>query len=134
MLKVLLIESDPTLRDIIEVGLETFQGFDVDHARDAGAVDMAQEKNYDLIIVNVELGDSARGIEVIRAIRKFDESAEILALARGRSSRLLTKEKASSNLFAILSVPIDEQNFFKTISRVKDRLEAKSGEAAADEE
>ena len=36
------------------------------------------------------------------------------------------REKATSNIFSLLSLPIDEQAFFKTIARVKDRIKNKS--------
>ncbi len=125
MLKALLIESDPRNRDIIKVGLDQFQVFEVDHAEDAWGVEMAREKGYDLILVNVELSGNADGLAVVRQIREFDQTAEIILLTRGRSSRILGKEKAAHNLFALLALPVEEESFFKTIKRVKDRLEAR---------
>jgi DNA-binding response OmpR family regulator len=128
MIKALLIESDPKTRDIIEVGLDNFQAFEVDHAEDAWAVDMAKEKSYDLVLVNLELANHVDGMEVVRQIREADPDVEIIVVTRGKSSRLLSKEKAVSGVFAVLPTPIEEQAFFKLIGRVRDRIETKKKE------
>jgi len=127
MIKVLLIESDPKTRDIIRVGLDNFQVFEVDLADDTWGVDMAKEKKYDLVIVDLELAGGADGMNVVHQIREFDEDTEIILVTKGKSSRLLSKEKAASNLFALLSTPVNELSFCKMISRVRDRIEAKGG-------
>ena len=126
MIKVLLIESDTKNRDIVTVGLENFQAFEVDYAEDAWGVEMARENSYDLILVNLVLADHTDGMELVKQIREFEEEAEIVVMTRGKSSRLLSKEKSASNIFSLLSLPIDEQAFFKTIVRVKDRITNKS--------
>lgn len=125
MIKSLLIESDPKNRDIIRTGLDQFQVFAVDCAQDAWGVDMAREKAYDLIVVDLELGGRADGMAVVRQIREFDQDAEIVLITRGRSSRLLSKEKAVSNIFALLPLPLDEVGFFKLLARVRDRIESR---------
>ena len=125
MLKVLLIEHDKQNRDIIKVGLENFQEFEVDFADDAWAVDMAREKTYDLVIANLKLGERVDGMALVKEIREFDPDVEILLLTHGRSSRLLSKEKALSDITGLIPLPIDEMSFFKTISRVKDRIKSK---------
>lgn len=125
MIKVLLIESDPKTRDIIEVGLDNFQVFEVDHAIDSWGVEMAKENTYDLIMVNLELANHTDGMEVVRQIREFDQGVEVIVITKGKSSRLLSKEKAVSNIFALLAAPIEEQNFFKLIARARDRIDSK---------
>lgn len=125
MIKSLLIESDPKNRDIIRTGLDQFQVFAVDCAEDAWGVDMAREKPYDLVVVDLELGGRADGMAVVRQIREFDQDAEIVLITRGRSSRLLSKEKAVSNIFALLPLPLDEVGFFKLLARVRDRIESR---------
>ena len=129
MIRALLIESDPRLRDIIEVGLDTFQAFEIDRAKDSAAISMAREKAYDLIIVDFELPRKGEGIDVIRKIRELCETVEIIALAPGKTARTCAKEKASANLFAVLPIPLNEQSFFKTIARARDRIEAKQAAA-----
>ncbi|MHC4472703.1 MAG: response regulator [Planctomycetota bacterium] len=125
MIKVLLIESDPKTRDIITVGLDQFQVFDVDHAEDAWGVEMAREGSYDLMLVNLELGKGVDGLDIVKEIREFDDKAEIVLITRGRSSKLLSKEKAAQNIFALLTQPVEEQPFFKLLARVRERIEQK---------
>jgi DNA-binding response OmpR family regulator len=125
MIKVLLIESDPKTRDIIEVGLDNFQAFEVDNAEDSWAVEMAKENSYDLLLVDLELADHVDGMEVVRQIREADPEVEIIVITKGRSSKLLSKEKNALNVFALLPTPIEELSFFKLIGRVRDRIESK---------
>lgn len=125
MIKALLIEADPRNRDIIRTGLDQFQVFHVDAIDDEFGVEMAKEKPYDLIIADIELGEQVDGMDVVRRIREFDQNAEILLATRGKSSRLLSKEKANSNIFALLPLPVEEVSFFKLLARVRDRIEAK---------
>jgi len=124
MLNVLLIQSDPKNSDIIRVGLEQFQSFEIDRAEDASGVEMAREKEYALIIVDLDLEGSVDGMQVIRQIREFNQTSEIILVTPGRSSRLLSKEKQKQNVFALLPLPITADAFFKLISRVKERLES----------
>jgi two-component SAPR family response regulator len=107
------------------VGLENFQVFEVDHASDAWGVELFRESHYDLVIVNIELANHTDGMDIVRQIRDTDQDVEIILVTRGKSSRLLSKEKAVSNIFALLSTPINERSFFKMLSRVRDRIEGK---------
>ena len=125
MIKVLLIESDARTRDIIEVGLDNFQAFDVDHAEDAWAVEMAKQNSYDLLLVDLELANHVDGMDVVRQIREADSDVEIIVITKGKSSKLLSKEKNALNVFALLPTPIEELAFFKLIGRVRDRIETK---------
>ena len=125
MLRVLLIENDKKIRDIIKVGLDNFQEFEVDFAEDGWAVSMAEAKSYDLIIADLRLGDRVDGMALIKEIRQFDAESEVLLLSHGRSSRLLTKEKALTGIMGIIPLPIEEVSFYKTLSRVRDRIQRK---------
>jgi DNA-binding NtrC family response regulator len=125
MIRALLIESDPRLRDIIEVGLETFQAFDIDRAKDASAIAMARERNYDLLLVNSDVEGRNDGLDIIRQVRENNQTVEILVMADGKGAKAMSKEKSALNIFSILNLPIDEQHFYKTVARAKDRIEAK---------
>lgn len=120
-----MIESDPRLRDIIEVGLETFQAFEIDRAKDASAVAMVRERNYDLLLVNADIADKGDGLDIIRQIREDDQTVEILVLADSKATKTMMKEKSACNIFAVLTIPIDETHFYKTIARVRDRIVTK---------
>ena len=125
MIKALLIESDPRLRDIIEVGLETFQAFEIDRAKDASAVAMVQEREYDLLLVNADVAGKGDGLAIIRQIRENNQTVEILVLAEGKGAKTMMKEKSACNIFSVLTLPINETHFYKTVARARDRIEAK---------
>ncbi len=125
MYKVLIIEQDKRNRDIIKVGLDNFQQFEVDYAEDAWGVELAREKSYDVIIASLKLAGRTDGMMLVKQIREFDSDVEILMLTHGRSSRLLNKEKALSDIFGLIQLPVDEDAFFKTMARLTDRLKNK---------
>jgi len=125
MIRALLIESDPRLRDIIEVGLETFQAFEIERAKDASALSMIREKEFDLLLVNADVEGKGDGLKIIRQVRETNQTVEILVLAEGKATKTMIREKSACNIFAVLPLPIDELHFYKTIARARDRIEAK---------
>lgn len=126
MVKALLIESDPKVRDLIEVGLRNFPGFSVDHSDDTWAVEMARERNYDLVIADIELAGGMNGLDLVKSIREFDPDVEVILVGRGKAARAAAKEKSAANVFAVLHLPFQEEGFFKLISRAKDRIESRT--------
>lgn len=126
MVKALLIESDPRVRDLIAVGLRNFPDFVVDHSDDAWAVEMAKERSYDLIIADIELAGGASGLDLVKKIRGFDPHVEVILVGRGKAARAAAKEKSAANVFAVLHLPFQEEGFFKLISRAKDRIESRA--------
>ncbi len=129
MIRALVIEGDPRLRDIIEVGLETFQAFDVDRVKDASAISMVAERGYDLLLVNADVEEKGDGLKIIRQIRDMNQTVEIIVLAEGKAMRTMTKEKSACNIFSVIPLPINEQHFYKTIARARDRIVAKQAAA-----
>lgn len=129
MIKVLLIVSDPTTRDTIQVGLRNFPGFEVEHAEDRWAVDMAREERYDLILASTRLSGEKSGLDIVRRIREFDSTSEIILITKGHSAKAVGREKTALNLFGHLEVPIDDQAFFKTLRRAKDLIDRKRRQA-----
>ena len=122
MIKALLIESDPKTRDVIRAGLEQLPDFELEHADGAWGADLVEEQRPDVVFVNLELKDREDGMEVAKRIRADHPDIEIVLVTRGRSSRLLGKERAAASVFALLSLPVDEQAFFKLVTRLRERL------------
>ncbi len=129
-LSVLLIESDPAVRDLIRVGLESFDSFDVDVADDHWGVEFVRDGRYDLVLLDLEIGTGASdGFSLVGKIREYDEHPLIIALKPGRTSRHLSREKNAHDVFALITLPLDVAGFFKTIARARDRvLESKRDE------
>ncbi len=121
-IKVLLLVGDSRTRDIIRSGLDHFQQFAVDHAPDAAGVDRVKQKPYDLVILDTSLSSADGGLGVARAVLEENERTEVILLAPEHAAKQLSKEKGCANIFAVVALPIQSQQFFKTIARAKDRI------------
>jgi two-component system response regulator MprA len=77
--KILVVEDDPSVRDALERAL-TFEGYDVETARDGGvALSLLREASMDLVVLDVMM-PFVDGIEVCRRIRAKGDGVPILML------------------------------------------------------
>ena len=121
-LRALLIESDPATRDLLRVGLESFDEVVVDVAEDRWGVELVRDRPYDLVLIDLDLGDDSDGFAHVGTIREYDERPLIIAVKPGRTSRHLSREKNAHDIFALITLPLDVPAFFKTIARARDRI------------
>ena len=126
---VLIVEGDSRTRDLLRVGLDTFPSFAVESVEPAWATEVVRDRNFDLVLLNLELPDGSDGLDLVRAIRETDARPEFILLTRGRSSRFLSSQKNANNIFAFLTLPLDVAAFFKTIARARDRIGEQSSTA-----
>jgi len=124
-LNVLIIEDDIRTRDLLRVGLDIFPSLAVDSVEPAWAEGVVGERNFDLILLNLELPGDRDGLELVKALREIDPRPEFILLTRGRSSRFLSSQKNANNIFAFLTLPLDVATFFKTMARARDRIAEK---------
>jgi two-component system, OmpR family, response regulator MtrA len=79
--RILLVEDDPSIREITAIGLRT-AGFDVDVAADGKAgLDRFHAAAYDLVLLDVML-PRLDGLEVCRAIRRVSTVPVVMLTAR----------------------------------------------------
>lgn len=124
MIPCLLVTADPIARDLVKVGLEQTQAFEVDVAEDAWAVEMARSKVYRVAIVDAELA-AADGLEILRQIREVRGDAELLLIARNRNqTRHLLRDKQQLALYGFVYLPVDPLEFFKMTARLLERIGA----------
>lgn len=80
-MKVLVVEDDPRISDVLEYAL-TAEGHDVQKAqRGRQAIEMAERSAPGLIVLDVGLPD-IDGFEVCRSVRKFSEVPVIFLTSR----------------------------------------------------
>jgi DNA-binding response OmpR family regulator len=71
-MKVLIVEDDPRIADVLEYALKA-EGYELQKAQRGGeAIEMAKQFSPDLIVLDVGLPD-IDGFEVCRRIRKFSD-------------------------------------------------------------
>ena len=78
-MRVLVVEDDLDLIDLLEEGL-TMYGYAVDKAYDGEeAIDMAYVESYDVIVLDINL-PKKDGFEVLEEVRKNDQEVNIIML------------------------------------------------------
>jgi DNA-binding response OmpR family regulator len=80
-MKVLVVEDDPRISDVLEYALKA-EGYDVEKAqRGRDAIEIAKRSSPALVVLDVGLPD-LDGFEVCRAVRKFSEVPIIFLTSR----------------------------------------------------
>lgn len=91
--------------------------FTLDHAYNgASAVEMAQKKNYDIILMDINLGEGINGVEACQEIRKTERYKDTPIVAVTGYSILEEKENLlASGLSDYLSKPFDKKELLDLI-------------------
>lgn len=116
MARILIVEDEEKIARFVTLELE-HEGYQVEHAADGRtAVDLALERDYDLILLDVLL-PQLNGMEVLRRVRKHKEVPVIMVTARDAvmdkvagldagADDYLTKPFAIEELFARIRVAL----------------------------
>lgn len=82
MYKLLIVDDEENIREVLKEYAE-FEGHEVDEAGDGmKAIEMAKEKDYDIIIMDVML-PRLDGYSACKEIRKFKQTPMLMLSARG---------------------------------------------------
>ena len=116
MARILIVEDEEKIARFVTLELE-HEGYQVEHAADGRtAVDLALERDYDLILLDVLLPQLS-GMEVLRRVRKHKDVPVIMVTARDAvmdkvagldagADDYLTKPFAIEELFARIRVAL----------------------------
>ena len=116
MARILIVEDEEKIARFVTLELE-HEGYQVEHAADGRtAVDLAQERDYDLILLDVLL-PQLNGMEVLRRVRKHKDVPVSMVTARDAvmdtvagldagADDYLTKPFAIEELFARIRVAL----------------------------
>ena len=128
MARILIVEDEEKIARFVTLELE-HEGYQVEHAADGRtAVDLALERDYDLILLDVLL-PQLNGMEVLRRIRKHKDVPVIMVTARDAvmdkvagldagADDYLTKPFAIEELFARIRVALKRAEAVRAASRV----------------
>lgn len=128
MARILIVEDEEKIARFVTLELE-HEGYQVEHAADGRtAVDLALERNYDLILLDVLL-PQLNGMEVLRRIRKHKDVPVIMVTARDAvmdkvagldagADDYLTKPFAIEELFARIRVALKRSEAVRAASGV----------------
>lgn len=128
MARILIVEDEEKIARFVTLELE-HEGYQVEHAADGRtAVDLALERDYDLILLDVLL-PQLNGMEVLRRVRKHKDVPAIMVTARDAvmdkvagldagADDYLTKPFAIEELFARIRVALKRSEAMRTASSV----------------
>lgn len=128
MARILIVEDEEKIARFVTLELE-HEGYQVEHAADGRtAVDLALERNYDLILLDVLL-PQLNGMEVLRRVRKHKDVPVIMVTARDAvmdkvagldagADDYLTKPFAIEELFARIRVVLKRSEAVRAASGV----------------
>lgn len=128
MARILIVEDEEKIARFVTLELE-HEGYQVEYAADGRtAVDLALERDYDLILLDVLL-PQLNGMEVLRRVRKHKDVPVIMVTARDAvmdkvagldagADDYLTKPFAIEELFARIRVALKRAEAVRAASRV----------------
>lgn len=128
MARILIVEDEEKIARFVTLELE-HEGYQVEHASDGRtAVDLALERDYDLILLDVLL-PQLNGMEVLRRVRKHKDVPVIMVTARDAvmdkvagldagADDYLTKPFAIEELFARIRVALKRSEAVRAASGV----------------
>ena len=128
MARILIVEDEEKIARFVTLELE-HEGYQVEHAADGRtAVDLALERDYDLILLDVLL-PQLNGMEVLRRVRKHKDVPVIMVTAReavmdkvagldAGADDYLTKPFAIEELFARIRVALKRSEAVRAASGV----------------
>lgn len=141
MARILIVEDEEKIARFVTLELE-HEGYQVEHAADGRtAVDLALERDYDLILLDVLL-PQLNGMEVLRRVRKHKDVPVIMVTARDAvmdkvagldagADDYLTKPFAIEELFARIRVALKRSEAVRAASGVGGAGAGADGSAAA---
>lgn len=141
MARILIVEDEEKIARFVTLELE-HEGYQVEHAADGRtAVDLALERDYDLILLDVLL-PQLNGMEVLRRIRKHKDVPVIMVTARDAvmdkvagldagADDYLTKPFAIEELFARIRVALKRSEAVRAASGAGTGMAAGAGGDAA---
>ena len=128
MARILIVEDEEKIARFVTLELE-HEGYQVEHAADGRtAVDLALERDYDLILLDVLL-PQLNGMEVLRRVRKHKDVPVIMVTARDAvmdkvagldagADDYLTKPFAIEELFARIRVALKRAEAVRVASGI----------------
>ncbi len=96
MIKIMIVEDEGLLRDMLKISLSAMQNLEVVDAVDNGsaAIQMAEELKPDVILMDIELGSEPNGIEAGRTIKEKNRDVGIVILSAHKDKEYISNLSA----------------------------------------
>lgn len=117
---ILLVCREKLIRDQVKVGLQQFPEFGVTVGEGYAALNQLRQRHYDCVFLSMD-PDDAEGLRLLNHLRTFDRTTEVVPITTKRHARDLAGEKTRLNIAAFLHTPIQPDEFFRVVGRLRDR-------------
>jgi PAS domain S-box-containing protein len=115
--RILLIDDDSPTHTLIKIFLRNIAHLDIALNGDEG-IKIASKRKFDLILLDINLGNSPSGISVMKKMRNLEEFQNMPIIACTAYSMSGDKEKFLQEGFnEFISKPIIKADFLRTINR-----------------
>ncbi len=131
MYKLLIVDDEENIREVLKEYAE-FEGHEVDEAGDGmKAIEMAKEKDYDIIIMDVML-PRLDGYSACKEIRKFKQTPMLMLSARGEEYDKLHGFDVGIDDYVVK--PFSPKEVMARVNAIVKRNSMATGSVAADVE
>lgn len=111
-MKVLIVEDDIALREVLRIMLGDFEVIEADNGEDA--VRIYEKERPDIVFMDIVL-PKKDGIEATKEILKIDPNAKIVGITAFESKG---EEMLKAGAIALLEKPITKSKLFELIERI----------------
>ena len=127
-MEALLIAGDPTLRDLVKVGLRQFPGVDVTVGAGHAGVSLARGKPFDCVFLAVDPREPATA-QHLEHLRSFERDADLFVLTEPRNVKDMTLDKTKYDVHSFVATPVVLKDFFGAVGRYLERRAEVKGAA-----
>ena len=123
-MKVLLIDDDLEILKCLEAAL-TLKGFATDlFTRPKEALEAYKQEKYDAVVTDLKMQEMD-GIEVVRAIKKYNPDAYVIVIS-GFYDDFKSRMEKVEGVYTFLFKPLDIKELLGALSRIEKELCAAS--------
>ena len=119
-MEVLLVEKDPLIRDMVKVGLQQFDEFQVTVGSGHAGVSEARGKIFDCVFLGADPREKDT-MKLLQHLRSFDTTTELFVLTAPRNVKDMTVEKSKYDIHSFVQTPIVVKEFFGLLGRFIER-------------
>jgi len=110
LIKILLVDDDVALREVLKTMLTNFNVIEADNGKDA--VELYRTIKPDVVLMDIVMPNK-NGIDATKEILEYDPSAKILAITAYAKSK--AKEMMEAGAKEIISKPIKRRELIEMI-------------------
>lgn len=117
-MNILVLVRNKPIRDQVVVGLQNFPEFAVEIAEGFSGLNRTHQKSFDAIVIGCGEHDT-EGLQLLERLRSYDEKTEVVVIADFKKAKVLTSQRSRLNICSILQEPLDPEDFFRVVARLR---------------